>query len=83
MCNTVPKYFDVSRYEIQNKQFLDDSIINQLKKINLINRKTKRSHSDEELLDEIVYLNSHMFTFMDVIAMYFICRKIGVMLMEK
>jgi hypothetical protein len=68
--------------KIQEKQLLDESLIYQLKKINIINRRAKHSYSEDELPDDKPSLNSHMFTVMDVISMYFICRKIGVKLMS-
>jgi len=69
-------------YEIQEHQLISEPLLSQLKNINSINRKAKHSYSDEDLSEEDPSLDSHMFSVMDTIAMYFICRKIGVKLMS-
>ena len=53
-----------------------------LKKINAINRIAKHDYDEDSIPMDYDPDEDHMFTLMEAISMYFICRKVGFLLMK-
>jgi hypothetical protein len=69
--------------KIKQKKLLDNNMILLLEKINVINRIAKHDYNEDSIPIDYDPYEDHMFTLMEAISMYFICRKVGFILMKK
>jgi len=68
--------------QIKQKNLLENNMVFLLEKINIINRIAKHEYGEDSIPTDYDPYNDHMFTLMEAISMYFICRKVGFILMK-
>lgn len=70
--------------KINEKQLVDTEKIQRLYKINSIYRMTKHDYEYNEYMDEPESdMGSQRFNNLEALAMYFICRKVGVEILSE